>query len=141
MTTTPTTELALENRPMKVVLVAFEDPNKAYHYWAPADAKSGDYAVVPSASQIIQNRSAPFSIGRIVQDEVIDTAKATKAILGTFNEEFSNHVQQRIEHMQRVKAKLAVKKKQYEDAAFYELLAKTDPEAALLLEELKSFRM
>ena len=134
-----TTQVALESRPMKVVLVQFDDTTKNYAYWAPADAKSGDFAVVPSVSQIIQNRNMPFSIGRITQDEVIDTARATKAILGTFNEEFSNHVQQRIEHMQRVKAKLAVKKKQYEDSAFYELLAKTDPEAAALLEELKSF--
>jgi hypothetical protein len=136
---TSNTEVALEKRPMKVVLVQFDDAAKNYAYWAPADAKSGDFAVVPSMSQIIQNRNMPFSIGRIIQDEVIDTARATKAILGTFNEEFSNHVQERIEHMQRVKAKLAVKKKQYEDAAFYELLAKTDPEAAALLEELKSF--
>lgn len=136
---TENTELALDKRPMKVVLVQFDDPNKNYHYWAPADAKAGDYAVVPS--QIQQSRGFPFNIARIVQDEVIDTSRATKAILGTFNEDFSNHVQNRIEHMQRVKAKLAVKKKQYEDAAFYELLAKTDPEAAALLAELKSFNL
>jgi len=134
---TENTQLALDKRPMKVVLVQFQDPDKTYAYWAPADAKTGDFAVVPSNIQ--QVRGMPFSIGKITQDEVIDTCRATKAILGTFNEEFSNHVQARIEHMQRVKAKLAVKKKQYEDAAFYELLAKTDPEAAALLEELKSF--
>ncbi|KII34873.1 hypothetical protein NL64_06320 [Pseudomonas fluorescens] len=138
---TETTEIALDKRPMKVVLVTFDNPEKSYNYWAPADARTGDYAVVPSVSQIIQNRNMPFTIGQIVQDEVIDTSKATKAILGTFNEDFSKHVQARIEHMQRVKAKLAVKKKQYEDAAFYELLAKTDPEAAALLDELKSFNL
>ena len=137
-TTTASTELALEKRPMKVVLVSFDDMDKTYAYWAPADAKSGDYAVVPSNIQ--QTRGLPFNIARIVQDEVIDTSRATKAILGSFNEDFSNHVQLRIEHMQRVKAKLAQKRKHFEESAFYEMLAKSDPEAAALLDELKGFQ-
>lgn len=135
--------LALENRPMKVVEVRFQraDGAKTYHYYAPADAKSGDYAVVYASDNIVTGRDFPFTVVQITNDEVIDTQRATKAILGTFNEDFAKHVQARIEHMARVKAKLQTKKKAFEESAFFEMLAKSDPEAAALLEELKSFRM
>lgn len=135
--------LALENRPMKVVEVRFQraEGAKAYHYYAPADAKTGDYAVVYASDNIVTGRDFPFTVVQITKDEVIDTQRATKAILGTFNEDFAKHVQARIEHMARVKAKLQTKKKQFEESAFFEMLAKSDPEAAALLDELKSFRM
>lgn len=136
-------ELALDKRPMKVVEVRFQrtEGAKTYHYYAPADAKSGDFAVVYANDNIIQGRDFPFTVVQIVNDEVIDTQRATKAILGTFNEDFAKHVQARIEHMARVKAKLQQKKKQFEESAFFEMLAKADPEAASLLEELKSFNL
>ena len=135
--------LTLENRPMKVVEVRFQrtDGAKHYHYYAPADAKSGDFAVVYASDNIVTGREFPFTVVQITCDEVIDTQRATKAILGTFNEDFAKHVQARIEHMARVKAKLQTKKKAFEESAFFEMLAKSDPEAAALLEELKSFRM
>lgn len=135
--------LALENRPMKVVEVRFQraEGAKAYHYYAPQDAKQGDFAVVYANDNIVTGRDFPFTVVQITCDEVIDTQRATKAILGTFNEEFAKHVQARIEHMARVKAKLQTKKKQFEESAFFEMLAKSDPEAAALLDELKSFRM
>ena len=135
--------LALENRPMKVVEVRFQraEGAKHYHYYAPADAKSGDFAVVYANDNIVSGREFPFTVVQITCDEVIDTQRATKAILGTFNEDFAKHVQARIEHMARVKAKLQTKKKAFEESAFFEMLAKSDPEAAALLEELKSFRM
>lgn len=136
-------ELALDKRPMKVVEVRFQrtEGAKTYHYYAPADAKSGDFAVVYANDSIVTNRDFPFTVVQIVNDEVIDTQRATKAILGTFNEDFAKHVQARIEHMARVKAKLQQKKKQFEESAFFEMLAKSDPEAASLLEELKSFNL
>ena len=135
--------LALDKRPMKVVEVRFQrtEGAKTYHYYAPADAKSGDFAVVYAHDNIVTGRDFPFTVVQIINDEVIDTQRATKAILGTFNEDFARHVQARIEHMARVKAKLQQKKKQFEESAFFEMLAKSDPEAASLLEELKSFNL
>ncbi len=136
-------ELALDKRPMKVVEVRFQraEGAKTYHYYAPADAKSGDFAVVYANDNIVNGRDFPFTVVQITNDEVIDTQRATKAILGTFNEDFARHVQARIEHMARVKAKLQQKKKQFEESAFFEMLAKSDPEAASLLDELKSFNL
>ena len=141
MTEEQAKELALDKRPMKVVEVKFQnaDNAKAYHYYAPADAKSGDYAVV--YSNTVATGSLPFAVVIITCDEVIDTQRATKAVLGTFNEDFAKHVQARIEHMARVKAKLQQKKKQFEESAFFEMLAQNDPEAAALLDELKSFSL
>lgn len=143
MTEEQAKELALDKRPMKVVEVRFQraEGAKHYHYYAPADAKSGDFAVVYANDNIVTGRDFPFTVVQIVNDEVIDTQRATKAILGTFNEDFAKHVQARIEHMARVKAKLQQKKKQFEESAFFEMLAKADPEAASLLEELKSFNL
>lgn len=134
--------LSLDARPMKVVEVKFQnaDSAKAYHYYAPTDAKSGDYAVVYSSSANASS-GLPFAVVIITCDEVIDTQRATKAILGTFNEDFAKHVQARIEHMARVKAKLQQKKKQFEESAIFEMLATKDPEAASLLEELKAFNL
>lgn len=133
--------LALETRPMKVVMCKFGDTDKEYAYWAPADAKQGDYGVVYANKNIIQSRDMPFAVVQITQGEVLDTSRATKALLGTFNEDFAKHVEARIQHMASVRTKLALKKKAFEEGAFYEMMAKSDPEAALLLEELKQFQM
>lgn len=131
---------ALDKRPMKVVLCVFQDvPNaKKYAFWAPESAKAGDFAIVYQ-NETFQREGFPFQIVKIVTDEVVDTSRATKAILGTFNEDFAQAVQARIEHMARVKAKLEVKKKQFEERAFFEMLAERDPEAKALLDELQSF--
>lgn len=136
-------ELALDARPMKVVTARFsrEQNAKEYHYFAPADTKTGDYAIVYANDNIIRDSAFPFSVVQIVSDEVVDTSRATKAILGTFNEDFAKHVQARVEHMARVKAKLQAKKKQFEEAAIFEMLATKDLEAAALLAELKTFNL
>lgn len=143
MTEEQSKAIALDKRPMKVVLVQFQDtPNaKEYAYWAPEGTKSGDFAVVHQSGSINTGSAFPFTVVKVTQDEVLDTSRANKAILGTFDESFALHVQARIEHMTRVKAKLAQKKKAFEESAFYEMLAKSDPEAASLLEELKQFSM
>jgi hypothetical protein len=142
MTEEQSKAIALDKRPMKVVMVQFQDtPNaKEYAYWAPEGTKTGDYAVVHQNNIGIAS-GFPFTVVKVTQDEVLDTSRATKAILGTFDESFALHVQARIEHMTRVKAKLAQKKKAFEESAFFEMLAKSDPEAAALLEELKQFSM
>ena len=143
MTEEQSKAIALDKRPMKVVLVQFQDtPNaKEYAYWAPEGTKTGDFAVVHQSGAMTTPSGFPFTVVKVTQDEVLDTSRATKAILGTFDESFALHVQARIEHMTRVKAKLAQKKKAFEESAFYEMLAKSDPEAAALLDELKQFSM
>lgn len=144
MTEEQSKAIALDKRPMKVVLVQFQDtPNaKEYAYWAPEGTKTGDFAVVHQSGSIAAAPTGfPFVVVKVTQDEVLDTSRATKAILGTFDESFALHVQARIEHMTRVKAKLAQKKKAFEESAFYEMLAKSDPEAAALLDELKQFNL
>lgn len=142
MTEEQSKAIAMDKRPMKVVMVQFQDtPNaKEYAYWAPEGTKTGDYAVVHQSNIGIAS-GFPFTVVKVTQDEVLDTSRASKAILGTFDESFALHVQARIEHMTRVKAKLAQKKKAFEESAFYEMLAKADPEAAALLDELKQFSM
>jgi hypothetical protein len=142
MTEEQSKAIALDKRPMKVVMVQFQDtPNaKEYAYWAPEGTKTGDFAVVHQNNVTVAS-AFPFTVVKVTQDEVLDTSRATKAILGTFDESFALHVQARIEHMTRVKAKLAQKKKAFEESAFFEMLAKSDPEAAALLEELKQFSM
>lgn len=143
MTEEQSKAIALDKRPMKVVMVQFQDtPNaKEYAYWAPEGTKTGDYAVVHQNGNINTGSAFPFTVVKVTQDEVLDTSRANKAILGTFDESFALHVQARIEHMTRVKAKLAQKKKAFEESAFYEMLAKSDPEAAALLDELKQFNL
>lgn len=142
MTEEQSKAIALDKRPMKVVLVQFQDtPNaKEYAYWAPEGTKTGDFAVVHQNNVTVAS-AFPFTVVKVTQDEVLDTSRAHKAILGTFDESFALHVQARIEHMTRVKAKLAQKKKAFEESAFYEMLAKSDPEAAALLDELKQFNL
>lgn len=142
MTEEQSKAIALDKRPMKVVMVQFQDtPNaKEYAFWAPEGTKTGDFAVVHQNNVTVVS-GFPFVVVKVTQDEVLDTSRAHKAILGTFDESFALHVQARIEHMTRVKAKLAQKKKAFEESAFYEMLAKSDPEAAALLDELKQFNL
>ena len=142
MTEEQSKAIALDKRPMKVVMVQFQDtPNaKEYAYWAPEGTKTGDFAVVHQNNVTVAS-AFQFTVAKVTQDEVLDTSRAHKAILGTFDESFALHVQARIEHMTRVKAKLAQKKKAFEESAFYEMLAKSDPEAAALLDELKQFNL
>lgn len=136
--------IALDKRPMQVVACVFSNESEAkeYHYFAPAEARAGQFAVVYAQGNIIQNRDFPFTVVKIVRDNVLDVAgKANKAILGTFDEGFAKHVQARMEHMARVKAQLQQKKKQFEENAIFEMLATQDPEAAALLAELKEFQV
>lgn len=134
--------IALDKRPMQVVACVFSNESEAkeYHYFAPAEARAGQFAVVYANVQ--QTREFPFGVVKIVRDNVMDIGgKANKAILGTFDEEFAKHVQARMEHMARVKAQLQQKKKQFEENAIFEMLAQSDPEAAALLAELREFQV
>lgn len=134
--------IALDKRPMQVVACVFSNESEAkeYHYFAPAEARAGQFAVVYANVQ--QNREFPFTVVKIVRDNVMDIGgKANKAILGTFDEDFAKHVQARMEHMARVKAQLQQKKKMFEENAIFEMLAQKDPEAAALLAELKEFQV
>lgn len=137
-------QLATDKRPMQIVVVTFtnQPDAKEYHYYAPAEAKAGQYAVVYASNTNLANSAFPFGVVKIVRDNVLDVhGRATKAILASFDEEFAKHVQARMEHMARVKAQLQQKKKQFEENAIFEMLAQKDPEAAALLEELKSFNL
>ena len=136
--------IALEKRPMQVVACVFSNDEgaKEYHYFAPAEARAGQFAVIYADRGVTQNREFPFGVVRIIRDNVLDVhGKANKAILGTFDEEFAKHVQARMEHMARVKAQLQQKKKQFEENAIFEMLAQRDPEAAALLAELQAFQV
>jgi hypothetical protein len=136
--------LATEARPMQVVTVVFSNlsESKEYNYFAPADARVGQYAVVYSTRDSASSSSFPFTVVKIIADNVIDIGnKANKAVLGTFDESFAKHVQARMEHMARIKGQLQQKKKVFEENAIFEMLAERDPEAAALLSELKSFNL
>ena len=142
MSNNDNTQVAVDKRPMQIVCAVFsgESNAKEYHYYAPAEAKAGQFAVVYANNG--SSAGFPFTVVKIVRDNVLDIhGKATKAILGTFDEEFAKHVQARMEHMARVKAQLQQKKKQFEERAIFEMLAQKDPEAAALLDELKSFQL
>jgi len=129
----------LEAMPMKVVVVVFPEGDKEYHFFAPVEAAIGDHCVV--YSQGVHKSNGPFSIGRIERESADLEGRARNAILGTFNEAFAQHVQKRMDYMASIKAKLQQKKRQFEEQAFYELMATSDPEAAELLAALKQFRI
>lgn len=143
-----TKALALEAMPMKVVIVTFPGSDKEFSYFAPAEpgkAEPGDYCVVFGNSnptnQQRQQGEPMFSIG-VIQRETPDfEGRAKGAILGAFNVAFAKHVQARMDMLASVKARLQVKRKQFEDTAFFEMLAEKDPEARELLEQLKQFRV
>lgn len=131
---------ALEAMPMKVVVVVFPDTgDKEFHFFAPVEAAIGDHCVV--YSQGVHKNAGPFSIGRIERESADLEGRARNAILGTFNEAFAQHVQKRMDYMASIKAKLQQKKRQFEEQAFYELMAEKDPETAELLAALKQFRL
>lgn len=129
----------LEAMPMKVVVVVFPEGDKEYHFFAPVEAAIGDHCVV--YSQGVHKSNGPFSIGRIERESADLEGRARNAILGTFNEAFAQHVQKRMDYMASIKAKLQQKKRQFEEQAFYELMAEKDPETAELLAALKQFRI
>lgn len=123
---------------IQVVAVVFGDAQgeKEYHYFAPLTAKTGQYAAVYSQKQ----QGFPFSIVRIVRDNVIDVnGLANKSIWGSFDEAFAKQVQEQTERLARVKAQLAQKKRQFEEQEIFAVMAKSDPEVAALLQELNSF--
>lgn len=121
---------------IQVVAVVFSEAGQQeeYNYFAPDSARSGQYAVVYQASG---NSEFPFKVVRIVRDHVIDVqGLATKSIWGSFDEAFAQQVQARTEHLARVKAMLAQKKRQFEEQNMFAIMAQTDPEVAALLAEL-----
>jgi len=125
---------------IQVVAVVFseEQGQKEYHYFAPTTAKTGQYAVVYAQKQ----QGFPFSVVRIVRDNVIDVnGLANKSIWGSFDEAFAKQVQERTEHLARVKSQLAQKKRQFEEQEIFAVMAKSDPEVAALLNELNSFNV
>jgi len=135
----PTNLPALEAMPMKVVIVLFPNDTQEYHYFAPVDAVVGDHCVVYAKGA--NKNQGTFSIGHIERDSADLENRARSAILGTFNEEFAKHVQQRMDYLSAVKAKLQQKKRQFEETKFFEMMAESDPEAAELLKQLKQFRV
>lgn len=144
---TTTNDIDLSNLPamtpvqMKTVIVTFDEEGKEYTYFAPIDAKVGDYCVVyaGSAKMTPTTRSMPFHIGRIERETPDLEGKARSAVLGTFNEDFAKVVQQHMDVRSAIKAKLQQKKRQFEERAIFEMLAEKDPEAAALLDALKKF--
>lgn len=123
---------------IQVVAVVFSEAQgeKEYHYFAPVTAKAGQYAAVYSQKA----QGFPFSIVRIVRDNVIDVnGLANKSIWGAFDEAFAKQVQERTEHLARIKSQLAIKKRQFEEQEIFAVMAKSDPEVAALLKELGDF--
>lgn len=125
-----------EPLPTKVVVVTFEATGeREYFYFATEDAKVGDHAVVYAKME--KDTGAKFAIGLIRRDDPDLEGMARYAILGTFNEEFAKQVQERMDRVSMIKARLQRKKEQYDERQIYELMAKVDPEARELLELLK----
>ncbi|MNE46942.1 hypothetical protein D3C81_833460 [compost metagenome] len=138
--TEQTQAVAVPTLKIQVVAVVFEEGQgqKEYNYFAPADARTGQYAAVYSP----QSTGFPFKIVRIVRDNVIDVeGKANKSIWGAFDETFAKAVQERTEHMAHVKSQLAQKRRQFEERELFTVMAKSDPEVAALLQELDGFQV
>lgn len=121
---------------MKVVVVEFID-GKERNYFAPVEAKDGDYAVVYAPGT---TASSKFTVGKILRETPDPEGKARAAVLGTFNEEFALAVQARMDHLAAIKARLQAKKRAFEERALFEMMAGTDPEAAELLRQLKELQ-
>lgn len=128
---------------IQVVTVVFADKlgQQEYHYFAPASARAGQYAAV--YQQPAHNSDTfPFKIVKIVRDNVIDAeGRATKSIWGSFDEQFAKSVQARTEELARIRSQLALKRRQFEEAKMYQVMAESDPEVAQLLESLKGFNV
>lgn len=132
------TQLTIGVAAIQVVAVVFNDEQgqKEYNYFAPKEARAGQYAVV--YQEIRGNDGFPFKIVRIVRDNVLDlNGQATKSIWGSFDENFAKQVQLRTEHLQRVKSQLQMKKKQFEEREVFAMMAQNDPEVAALLKEMQ----
>lgn len=121
---------------MKVVVVEFID-GKERNYFAPVEAKDGDYAVVYAPGTTATSK---FTVGKILRETPDPEGKARAAVLGTFNEEFALAVQARMDHLAAIKARLQAKKRAFEERALFEMMAGTDPEAAELLRQLKELQ-
>lgn len=126
---------------VQVVAVVFSDAlgQNEYFYFAPKSARAGQYATV--YQQPNHNSDAfPFKTVRITRDSVVDTqGKATKSVWGVFDESFAKAVQARTEELARIRAQLALKRKQFEEAQMYAIMAERDPEVAALLTQLSGF--
>lgn len=127
---------------IQVVAVVFNDLEgaKEYFYFAPPEARAGQYAVV--YSERASSSDFPFKVVRIVRDNVIDNnGMSNRSIWGSFDEAFAKQVQERSEHLGRVRAQLEHKKRAFQEQEMFRVMAATDPEVAKLLEELNSFNM
>jgi len=128
--------LSLEPLPTKVVVVKFEvTGDREYFYFAPDDAKPGDWAVV--YAKLENDTGARFAIGQIERDDPDLEGMARYAVLGVFNEAFAQSIQARMDRVSQIKARLQRKKQQFDERHIYELMAKVDPEARELLDLLK----
>lgn len=132
---------AIAAKDVQVVAVTFSDKigSQEYFYFAPKTARAGQYAAVYQQPNQ-HSESFPFKVVRIVRDNVIDVSgQATKSVWGTFDESFAKAVQQRTEELARVRSQLAIKRRQFEEAKMYAIMAQDDPEVAALLQQLQSF--
>lgn len=134
------TELTLEPVPMKTVVVTFPDTDdREFVFFAPAEARVGDHAVVYAKG--LHATKGPFSIGKIERETPDLDGRAKTAILGTFNETFAKHVEARMQHLSEVRGRLQAKKRAFEERALFEVMAEKDPEVRELLDQLKQFNV
>lgn len=140
VTTDEPTQVAIDVKKIQVVAVVFSElgDQKEYYYFAPLEARTGQYAVVYDQNN--RNGEFPFKVVRIVRDNVIDVhGKANKSIWGSFDETFAKQVQERCERMASVRGQLEAKKKAFQEREMYNVMAATDPTVAALLAELSEF--
>ena len=106
--------------------------HRKYSYKTSLDLEVGDIVLVDSPS----NGIVAVTV-RSVNDTLSPNKEATKWIIQKVDfSEWEENVK-REERKQEIKAKIEAKKEELEELAIYEMLAKSSPEIAGLLEELK----
>lgn len=137
---TTSTAIVVAAPKIQVITAVFSElaDAKEYYYFAPLDAKAGQYAAVYDQNN--RGGEFPFKIVRILRDNVIDVQnQANRSIWGSFDETFAKQVQERTERLNRVRGQLEQKKKAFQEQEMFRMMATTDPEVAALLEELNGF--
>ena len=112
--------------------------SKEYAYKTDLDLEAGDIVVVKASELKL------CTVVSIIEDILVNAQivnRATKWIVDKVD--MSKHIARinRVERMDFIKNKLEEKKKAMEEIAIFEMLAKADPEAAKLLNEMKQLTL
>ena len=113
----------------KVIGVMFPGNSTEYHFISHIDVRKGDLVVVDTRNG--------FALAEVTTATASEVIKATKEVVNVVDMQAYNERCARKKRISELREKMDAKVHELQEIAVYEMLSKSDPELASMLDELK----